>query len=126
MCAFSSIFLCSFYLFSLCIGFSVFRWQSENRANMNHFTQSLPFNLDIVYGFDCSSSQIHALKVCMHRLHPIRMNLFIHTGGGARAPAWAGVVEKVDPHCCWEIDWIVPALNQLCFSRKVIVGGLLM
>lgn len=46
--------------------------------------------------------------------------------GGARAPAWAGVVEKMDPHCRWEIDWIVPALNQLCFSRKVIVGGLLM
>ena len=99
-CAFSSIFLCSFYLFSLCIGFSVFRWQFENRANMNHFTQSLPFNLDIVYGFDCSSSQIHALKVCMHRLHPIRMNLFIHTGGGGGGPPGGGGGGKGDSPPC--------------------------
>ncbi len=40
-----------------------------------YFT-SLPFNGDVVKSFECSFSQIHALKICMHKL--IQSELAIH------------------------------------------------
>lgn len=81
VCAFSSMFMFILFILPLHL-FIAFggNLKSGQIGTISPWLYFTPFNGNIVYSLDCSSSQIHALKILHAWAHPIRMNLSIHMG----------------------------------------------
>lgn len=93
VCFFLHIYVHFFYPIS---AFIYCNLQSGQIGPISLWLYSAPFNGSIVYRLDCSSSQIHALKMLHALAHPIRAYLLIQMG--VKAPSWAGLGEQT--HCC--------------------------
>lgn len=113
-------YLCSFYLFYLCIyllfcfGGQFELGQIQTISPRLYFMQGLHFIGNIVYGLDRSSSQIHVLTICMYRF--IQSGWTYSSIRGSEAPFWA---ESVDPHCYKNYcNWLPPTR---CHSNRLLL-----